>query len=274
MPRHPAGGGEPRGCAAADEDRSVGGSDLHPLRLSDSSNTAVCQDQRRDLHQRRGHLPSRHRRARIRPPLRDGQRSPGRASTGRPPCLFLSPRGDLRRTVMHRFSTHTRIYINLSFPELAAKHAALPCDGVGLMRAEFLALSVGVHPRKLIAEGGEEGFVRFFAEGLSRVAEAFTPRPVIYRTLDLKSNEYAGLQGGSDYESREENPMLGLRGCSRYLSDPESFRLELRAVKCLRDAGLRNIKVMLPFVRFPRKWCVAINGSWKKAWWAKASSCG
>ena len=126
---------------------------------------------------------------------------------------------------MNRPPTQTRIYINLSFPELAAKHAALPCDGVGLMRAEFLALSVGVHPRKLIAEGGEEGFVRFFAEGLSRVAEAFNPRPVIYRTLDLKSNEYAGLQGGSEYEAREENPMLGLRGCSRYLSDPESFRL-------------------------------------------------
>lgn len=154
---------------------------------------------------------------------------------------------------MNRPPTQTQIYINLSFPELAAKHATLPCDGVGLMRAEFLALSVGVHPRKLIAEGGEEGFVRFFAEGLSRVAEAFHPRPVIYRTLDLKSNEYAGLQGGSDYEEREENPMLGLRGCSRYLSDPESFRLELRAVGRVRDAGLRNVKVMLPFVRFPQE---------------------
>src|SRR3989304_508624 len=154
---------------------------------------------------------------------------------------------------MNRPPTQTRIYINLSFPELAAKHAALPCDGVGLMRAECVALSIGVPLRKLIAEGGEEGFVRFFAEGLSRVAEAFNPRPVIYRTLDLKSNEYAGLQGGSEYEAREENPMLGLRGCSRYLSDPESFRLELRAVKRVRDAGLRNIKVMLPFVRFPEE---------------------
>lgn len=152
---------------------------------------------------------------------------------------------------MDRPATQTRVCINLSFPELAAKHAALPCDGVGLMRAEFLALSVGVHPRRLIADGGVEGLIRFFAEGLSRVAEAFSPRPVIYRTLDLKSNEYAGLRGGSEYEAREENPMLGLRGCSRYLGDPESFRLELRAVKRVRDTGLHNVKVMLPFVRFP-----------------------
>ncbi len=149
--------------------------------------------------------------------------------------------------------TKTKIMLNLSVPELAEGQAGLPCDGVGLMRAEFLALSVGVHPRKLIAEGGESRFIDFFAEGLSKVARAFYPRPVVYRTLDLKSNEYIGLEGGDQYEHAEENPMLGLRGCSRYAEDEACFRLELRAVKKVMDSGLGNVKIMLPFVRFPRE---------------------
>ncbi len=143
--------------------------------------------------------------------------------------------------------------LNLSVPDLAARYAELPCDGVGLMRAEFLALSLGVHPRKLIADGGAENFIGFFADGLSRVAQAFFPRPVVYRTLDLKSNEYVELEGGKQYEPSEENPMMGFRGCSRYMEDEESFRLELRAVKRVIDSGLTNVKIMLPFVRFPRE---------------------
>jgi pyruvate,water dikinase len=119
------------------------------------------------------------------------------------------------------------------------------------MRAEFFALSVGVHPRKLLADGGAGQFVSFFADGLSAVAKAFAPRPVFFRTLDLKSNEYAGLKGGSQFEQKEENPMLGFRGCSRYTADPDSFRLELQAVKRVRDAGYTNVRVVLPFVRFP-----------------------
>jgi pyruvate,water dikinase len=152
---------------------------------------------------------------------------------------------------MDRPPTQTRIYINLGFPELAAKCAKLPCDGVGLMRAEFFALSMGIHPKKLIADGGESVFIESFANGLAIVAQEFAPRPVFFRTLDLKSNEYAGLEGGDQYEQREENPMLGFRGASRYLADPESFRLELRAVKRVRDGGLRNVRLLLPFVRFP-----------------------
>jgi len=154
---------------------------------------------------------------------------------------------------MKRLHTQTQILLNLSVPELAARYAETRCDGVGLMRAEFLALSVGVHPQKLIADGGAEKFVGFFAENLAKVAQAFFPRPVVYRTLDLKSNEYAGLEGGGDYEQPEANPMLGFRGCSRYMEDTESFRLELRAVKRVIDSGLSNVKLMLPFVRFPRE---------------------
>jgi pyruvate,water dikinase len=150
-------------------------------------------------------------------------------------------------------ATRTKVMLNLSVPDLAARYAGLPCAGVGLMRAEFLALSLGVHPRKLIADGGAESFIGFFADSLSKVAQAFFPRPVIYRTLDLKSNEYVGLEGGKQYESREENPMLGFRGCSRYLEDEESFRLELRSVKRVIDSGLGNVKIMLPFVRFPQE---------------------
>ena len=154
---------------------------------------------------------------------------------------------------MERPATRTKIMLNLSVPQLAARYAEMPCDGVGLMRAEFLALSLGVHPRKLIADGGAESFTGFFSDNLAKVAEAFFPRPVVYRTLDLKSNEYIGLEGGKLYEVSEENPMLGFRGCSRYLADEESFRLELRAVKRVIVSGLSNVKIMLPFVRFPRE---------------------
>jgi len=149
--------------------------------------------------------------------------------------------------------TQTKIMLNLSVPDMAARYADLPCDGVGLMRAEFLALTMGVHPRKLIADGGAERFISYFADNLSQVAQSFYPRPVLYRTLDLKSNEYVGLEGGKQYEPTEENPMLGFRGCSRYTEDEESFRLELRAVKRVIDSGLGNVKLMLPFVRFPRE---------------------
>jgi len=152
---------------------------------------------------------------------------------------------------MKRRATETKIMLNLSVPHLAARYAEIPCDGVGLMRAEFLALALGLHPRKLIADGGAERFIGFFAENLATVARAFFPRPVVYRTLDLKSNEYMGLEGGDQFEVREENPMLGFRGCSRYLADEQSFRLELRAVKRVIDSGLHNVRIMLPFVRFP-----------------------
>jgi pyruvate,water dikinase len=147
----------------------------------------------------------------------------------------------------------TKIYLNLSFPHLSARYAALPADGIGLMRTEFLALSLGVHPNKLLAEGGEAAFIELFSESLIAVARDFWPRPVTYRTLDLKSNEYRGLRGGDQFEEPEENPMLGLRGCSRYLNDPVPFRLQLRAVRKAYAAGCANIRLMIPFVRSLRE---------------------
>ncbi len=142
-----------------------------------------------------------------------------------------------------------KIYLNLSFPQLAARYAALPADGVGLLRSEFLLLSLGVHPKKLLADGGADAFVRVFASGLAEVARCFWPRPVTFRTLDLKSNEYRGLRGGEQFEGLEENPAIGVRGCRRYLSDPEPFRLQLRAVRQVHEAGWTNIRLLLPFVR-------------------------
>ncbi len=142
-----------------------------------------------------------------------------------------------------------KVYLNLSFPQLAARYAALPADGVGLLRSEFLLLSLGVHPRKLLAEGGADAFIRVFANGLEEVARCFWPRPVTFRTLDLKSHEYRGLRGGEEFEEHEENPVIGVRGCCRYLNDPEPFRLQLRAVRRVYDAGWTNVRLLLPFVR-------------------------
>jgi len=146
-------------------------------------------------------------------------------------------------------SDRPELYLNLSVPDLAARAAALPAAGVGLMRAEFLALGVGAHPMALLAQGGEQAFVDVFAGGLETVAGAFHPRPVTYRLLDLKSNEYRDLPGGAEHEDLEANPMIGLRGAARYLERPEELALELRAVRRVVDAGADNVRLMVPFVR-------------------------
>jgi pyruvate,water dikinase len=141
------------------------------------------------------------------------------------------------------------ILLNLSVPEAAARAAALPAAGVGLLRAEFLALGVGRHPMALLGDGGEAAFVEVFAGGLETVARAFHPRPVTYRTLDLKSNEYRGLEGGERFEAEEPNPAIGRRGAARYLARPEELELELGAVTRVVDDGMDNVRVMIPFVR-------------------------
>ena len=141
------------------------------------------------------------------------------------------------------------LYLNVSVPDLAAAAAELPSAGVGLMRAEFLALGVGTHPMALLAGGGEEAFLEVFSRGLETVARAFHPRPVTYRMLDLKSNEYRNLAGGEEHEPVEANPMIGMRGAARYLARPEELALELRAVRRVVDGGLDNVRLMVPFVR-------------------------
>lgn len=165
-----------------------------------------------------------------------------------------------------------KIMMNVGNPQLAFDFAQIPNEGVGLARLEFIINNnIGIHPKavldypnvdhelKLAVESAARGyasprafFVDKLAEGMATIAAAFYPKPVIVRLSDFKSNEYRKLVGGSRYEPEEENPMLGFRGASRYLSGDfaECFRMECEAVKKVRDdMGLTNMELMVPFVR-------------------------
>lgn len=145
--------------------------------------------------------------------------------------------------------TGTKLYVNLSSPDAAQEVAKRNVDGVGLFRAEFIAAQIGIHPQKAIKEGKGEKWSNELAEGINHVASAFNPNPVIYRTLDFKTNEYRELPGG-EIEPEENNPMLGYRGCHRNITTEEVFKLELRAIKKVREEyDNKNLHVMLPFVR-------------------------
>ena len=151
--------------------------------------------------------------------------------------------------------TATKLLVNLSEPSQVQRAAALPVDGVGLLRAELMVLEAldGVHPRRLIAEGrGEEVSIRM-AEALETFASGFSPRPITYRTIDFRTNEFRGLAGGEAFEPEEANPMIGFRGALRYTRDAEVFGLELDAIRRVWDAGHTNLHVMLPFVRTERE---------------------
>ena len=152
-------------------------------------------------------------------------------------------------------TTGTKVYMNLGVPEKVQDYLKLPFDGIGLMRIEFIIASyVGAHPLFLLENGLSSKFVDRLAEGMATVARAITPRPVVVRFSDFKTNEYRDLKGGEIYEEQESNPMIGWRGVSRYISQDfsEAFRLELRAMRRVRDdLGLKNVWAMLPFVRTP-----------------------
>ncbi len=146
--------------------------------------------------------------------------------------------------------TATKVYVNLAEPELASKVASRHVDGVGLLRAEFMMAQIGTHPKKLIADGKKQVFIEKLATGLASFCSAFSPRPVVYRASDFKTNEYRNLIGGRTYEPEEPNPMLGFRGAYRYVHDPEVFELELEAIKQVRNKmGYKNLWLMIPFVR-------------------------
>ncbi len=149
--------------------------------------------------------------------------------------------------------TATKIYMNLGVPDKINDYLHLPFEGIGLMRIEFIFTDyIGEHPLKFVDAGENQKFIDKLAEGVATVARAIQPRPVIVRLSDFKTNEYRGLKGGDKYEIVEENPMLGWRGCSRYISKwyQAAFRLECQAIKkCRADFGLKNVYVMLPMVR-------------------------
>ena len=146
--------------------------------------------------------------------------------------------------------TGTKVYVNLAEPHLAEKVASEPVDGVGLLRAEFMIADIGEHPKSMIENKREKEYVEKLTKGIQTIVQAFSPRPVVYRATDFKTNEYAGLKGGEKYEPKENNPMIGYRGASRYIKEPEVFALELEAIKQVRESyGLTNLWVMIPFVR-------------------------
>jgi pyruvate,water dikinase len=166
----------------------------------------------------------------------------------------------------------TKIMMNVGNPDRAFDFAGIPNHGVGLARLEFIInRMIGVHPRALLEfdklgpelqqtirrqMAGYPDPVEFYidklCEGVGTIAAAFAPEPVIVRLSDFKSNEYANLIGGRQYEPHEENPMLGFRGASRYIDEVfrPCFELECRALKRVREEmGLTNVQVMVPFVR-------------------------
>jgi pyruvate,water dikinase len=147
----------------------------------------------------------------------------------------------------------TRLYVNLAMPGQAKEVAAMPVDGVGLLRAEFMLTDAlgGVHPKRLLALGRRQEFVDKLASSLLEITRPFRPRPVIYRTTDFRTNEFRGLEGGAEFEPNEANPMIGYRGCYRYIREPEIFQLELEVLARVREET-PNLHVMIPFVR--TKW--------------------
>lgn len=168
--------------------------------------------------------------------------------------------------------TRTKVMLTIGDPARAFQTSFIPNDGVGLARTEFIVTNhIGIHPmalarypklndasvvqeiaRRIGDEDPREFFIRRFSEGVARIAAAFYPKPVIVRTSDFKTNEYARLLGGKEFEPEEANPMLGFRGASRYY-DPryaEGFALECAALlRARNEMGLTNIKIMIPFVR-------------------------
>jgi pyruvate, water dikinase len=185
---------------------------------------------------------------------------------------------DVERTALTELPRpRTRILLNIADPDRAFALSFLPVDGVGLARMEFIiGNSIGIHPMALVRypNAGDpheveqiarrtagyadkrEYFVDRLAQGIGKIAAAFYPREVVVRLADFKTNEYAGLLGGSKIEPREENPMLGFRGAARYVHPlyREGFALECAAIRRVRgEMGLTNVKLMVPFCRTPEE---------------------
>ena len=149
--------------------------------------------------------------------------------------------------------TATRVMVNLSTPDMADALARGYCDGIGLIRAEQMIVDAldGHHPLEVIATGGIDDAARTLADTIRSLAAPFAPRPVTYRTVDFRSNEFRNLVGGEIHEPMEANPMIGSRGAGRYVRQPELLQLEACALRMLVESHITNIRVMLPFVRTP-----------------------
>jgi pyruvate, water dikinase len=135
-------------------------------------------------------------------------------------------------------------------PHEAERIAKEDVDGVGLLRAEFMVIDAcdGVHPRQLMEDGKSNQFIDAMVRKLRIFTRAFSPRPVIYRAIDFRTNEFRNLRGGDKFETVEQNPMIGFRGCYRYVSNPDLFELELKVLQKVREQD-KNLHLMIPFVR-------------------------
>jgi pyruvate,water dikinase len=152
-------------------------------------------------------------------------------------------------------TTATKLLVNLSEPSQVERARVLDVDGVGLLRAELMILEAlqGTHPKLLLEQGRGAEVSERMAAALEVFADGFAPRPITYRTIDFRTNEFRGLEGGERFEPEEANPMIGFRGALRYTRDPEILRLELDALRMVWDRGHANLHVMLPFVRTARE---------------------
>jgi len=180
--------------------------------------------------------------------LQDGQVITVDGSNGKVYPGKIEVKSDVKIRARGEVVTKTKLLANLAQPDIVDRVANRDVDGIGLLRAEFMVAEIGEHPSAMIAQGRGGEFTEKLAHELMKFAKAFYPRQVVYRTNDFKSNEYKALKGGEKYEEDEENPMLGYRGASRYITDIETFKLELDAIKKVREQ-YDNFWVMIPFVR-------------------------
>lgn len=188
--------------------------------------------------------------------LEDGQEVTVDGSSGKVYSGYVEIQDIKRLTKLEiqdikRLKTKTKVYMNLSEPDKIYEYKDLPFDGIGLMRIEFIISSeIGKHPLYLIKNNDEKLYINKLSQGINKVATAVNPKPVIVRFSDFKSNEYRDLEGGLEFEEQENNPMIGFRGVSRYISQDfiEAFKLECKAIKKVREIN-KNVHIMLPFVR-------------------------
>ncbi|MBN1176637.1 MAG: phosphoenolpyruvate synthase [Dehalococcoidales bacterium] len=180
--------------------------------------------------------------------LKDGQVITVDGSNGKVYAGRIEIKTDVKIRKRGEVKTKTKLLANLAQPDIVDRVANRDVDGIGLLRAEFMVAEIGEHPSAMIEDGRGNEFTEKLAHELMKFAKAFHPRQVVYRTNDFKSNEYKALKGGEKFEEDEENPMIGYRGASRYITDIETFKLELAAIKKVREQ-YDNLWVMIPFIR-------------------------
>lgn len=185
--------------------------------------------------------------------LKNGQTVTIDGATGKVWDGSISTQSNTQNEIsLHQINTKTatKLYVNLGEPSLSKDISKRNVDGIGLLRAEFMMAEIGIHPKRIITTGKQKEYINKLASSIGTFCKNFAPRPVIYRATDFKTNEYRFLKWGNLYEPEEANPLLGFRGAIRYVVDNEVFKMELEALKKVRNQmGLRNLWLMIPFVR-------------------------